>query len=138
MGRQSRYKPRYSGKDEESLYRLMHYETCDGCDETVPMVTNAVIGQITGIVYIRNGRNYMVKGRCLKCHRTGHVKVPEDVVNGLHSLPMHRFEQIQDLMHGIACMHEGSWMLSPVTEVNGQRMILIFCGSCKRQEKILL
>ena len=97
-------------------------------------LSNALLGQHTGLNYRRRDNVTEIKFRCLRCHDRFIAQVNGFGLDDIPPFPDWAYAQARDAMFEHGCKHSRSWMLSPVVlDEDDHQIRLIECSSCMRR-----
>lgn len=108
------------------------------CDKHgVAYLSNAFLGQHTGLNYRRIDDVTEIKFECLRCRSRFIAQVRGFGRDDIPPFPYWAYEKARDAMFERGCMHSRSWMLSPVIlDADDHRMRIIDCSSCRTRVRI--
>ena len=100
-------------------------------------LSNALLGQHTGLNYRRIADVTDIKFECLRCRSRFVAQVRGYGRDGIPPFPYWAYEKARDAMFERGCMHSRSWMLSPVVlDADDHRIRLIDCSSCRTRVRV--
>ena len=95
-------------------------------------LSNAFLGQYTGLNYRRFDDVTEIKFRCLRCHSRFIAQVRGFGRDDIPPFPQWAYEKARDAMFEQGCKHSSHWMMSPVAlDENDHQIRIIECSSCK-------
>lgn len=110
------------------LFKMSH--PCDKLGDVY--LSNAFLGQYTGLNYRRFHDVTEIKFRCLRCHSRFIVQVGGFGRDDIPPFPEWAYAKARDAMFEHGCKHSCHWMMSPVVlDENDHRIRIIECSSCK-------
>ena len=94
-------------------------------------LSNALLGQYTGLTYRRRDDVIEIKFRCLRCHERFVARVRGVGRDDIPPFPQWAFDKARDAMFERGCEHSSRWMMSPVVLGEDDHQIrIIECSSC--------
>ena len=94
-------------------------------------LSNALLGQHTGLTYRRRDDVTEIEFKCLRCHERFIAQVRGFGRDDIPSFPDWAFEKARDAMFGRGCQHSRKWMMSPVLDEDGHQIRIIECSTCQ-------
>ena len=94
-------------------------------------LSNALLGQHTGLTYRRRDDVTEIEFRCLRCHERFVAQVRGFGRDDIPSFPDWAFEKARDAMFGRGCQCSRKWMMSPVLDEDGRQIRIIECTTCQ-------
>lgn len=133
MSKKSWIKLDYSSSMDRPVSEL--FEGSHPCEKDGEVyLSNALLGQHTGLNYRRRDDVTEIKFRCLRCHSRFIAQVRGFGRDDIPPFPDWAYEKARDAMFEHGCKHSRSWMLSPVVQdEDDHRIRLIECSSCMRR-----
>ena len=109
------------------LFKSTH--PCDKDGEVY--LSNALLGQHTGLTYRRRDNVTEIEFRCLRCHERFVAQVSGFGLEAITPFPDWAYAKSRDAMFERGCKHSRKWMMSPVLDENGHQIRIIECTSCQ-------
>lgn len=108
------------------------------CDKDgVVYLSNAFLGQHTGLNYRRIDDVTEIKFECLHCRSRFIAQVNGFGRDDIPPFPYWAYDKARDAMFERGCMHSRSWMLSPVVlDADDHQIRIIDCSSCRTRVRI--
>lgn len=95
-------------------------------------LSNALLGQHTGLTYRRLNDVTDIKFECLRCRDRFIAQVRGVGRDDIPPFPEWAFAKARDAMFYRGCEHSSNWMMSPVVLDEDKRQIrIISCSTCK-------
>lgn len=95
-------------------------------------LSNALLGQYTGLNYRRINDATEIKFECLRCRDRFIAQVRGFGRDDIPAFPEWAFEKARDAMFERGCKHSRKWMMSPVVlDGDDHRIRIIDCSSCR-------
>lgn len=139
MPRRNRYRIIDRNPNVGVINQYLHQEIGDYCGYDVPVLSNLVIGQHTGMEYFPATHEYGVRTRCLRCKARARVRIPEQVAKIAPTLDNGDFTMIKDVMNLQGCHHEQAWLMTPTLvkiEDESVEFWIVYCTSCEMRSEI--
>lgn len=110
------------------LFKATH--PCDKHGEVY--LSNAFLGQYTGLNYRRFNNAIEIKFECLRCRDRFIAQVRGFGLDDIPPFPEWAFEKARDAMFEHGCKHSRNWMMSPVVlDADDHQIRIIDCSTCK-------
>ena len=109
------------------LFKATH--PCDKDGEVY--LSNALLGQHTGLNYRRRDDVTEIEFRCLRCHDRFVAQVKGFGRDDIPPFPDWAFEKARDAMFERGCKHSRKWTMSPVLDEDGRQIRIIECTTCQ-------
>ena len=94
-------------------------------------LSNALLGQHTGLTYRRRDNVTEIEFRCLRCRERFVAQVRGFGLDDIPPFPDWAFEKARDAMFERGCQHSRKWMMSPVLDEDGHQIRIIECSTCQ-------
>ena len=95
-------------------------------------LSNALLGQYTGLNYRRIDDAIDLKFECLRCRERFIAQVRGFGRDDIPAFPQWAFEKARDAMFERGCKHSSNWMMTPVVlDENDRRIRIVSCSTCK-------
>lgn len=95
-------------------------------------LSNAFLGQHTGLNYRRIDDVTEIKFECLRCRERFIAQVRGFGRDDIPPFPGWAYEKARDAMFERGCKHSRKWMMSPVVlDEDGHQIRLIDCPTCR-------
>ena len=111
------------------------FEATHPCDKHGEIyLSNALLGQHTGLNYRRLNDVTDIKFECLRCRSRFITQVHGVGRDDIPAFPQWAFEKARDAMFKRECKHTTKWMMSPVLlDKDDHQIRIISCSSCMRR-----
>ena len=94
-------------------------------------LSNALLGQHTGLTYRRRDGVTEIKFECLRCRERFIAQVRGFGMDDIPPFPDWAFEQARDAMFEHGCKHSSNWMMSPVViDGDDHQIRIVSCSTC--------
>ena len=94
-------------------------------------LSNALLGQYTGLKYRRIDDATEIKFQCLRCRERFVARVRGVGRDDIPAFPQWAFEKARDTMFEHGCKHSSNWMMSPVClDENDRQIRIVSCSTC--------
>lgn len=131
MSKKSWIKPDYKSSMDHpvsELFKASH--TCDKHSDVY--LSNALVGQHTGLNYRRRDDVTEIEFQCLRCRSRFIAQVHGTRMDDIPVFPEWAYAKARDAMFERGCMHSRKWMMSPVVlDEDDHRIRIISCSTCK-------
>ena len=109
------------------------FERSHPCDKHSDVyLSNALLGQYTGLKYTRFNDVTEIKFECLRCRSRFVRQVRGFGREDIPPFPEWAFAKARDAMFEHECKHMANWMMSPVLRDGDDRQIrIIYCSTCR-------
>ena len=94
-------------------------------------LSNALLGQYTGLNYKRFDNVTEIKFQCLRCRDRFVAQVRGVGRDDIPPFPQWGFAKARDAMFYRGCKHSSNWMMSPVLDEDGHQIRIIECSTCR-------
>lgn len=95
-------------------------------------LSNALLGQYTGLNYKRFDDVTEIKFQCLRCRDRFVAQVRGFGRDEIPPFPQWGFAKARDAMFYRGCKHSSNWMMSPVVlDEDGRQIRIIDCSTCR-------
>ena len=95
-------------------------------------LSNAFLGQYTGLAYRRIDDVTEIKFECLKCRERFIAQVRGVGRDDIPPFPQWAYAKARDAMFYRGCNHTRNWMMSPVVlDEDGHQIRIIDCSTCR-------
>lgn len=95
-------------------------------------LSNAFLGQYTGLNYRRKDDVTEIKFECLRCRDRFIAQVRGFGRDEIPAFPEWAYAKARDAMFGLGCQHSSNWMMSPVVlDGDNRRIRVVSCSTCK-------
>ena len=135
MSKKSWIKLDYLLDDSTSMDRPVSelFKASHQCDKHSDVyLSNALLGQHTGLNYRRFNNVTEIKFRCLRCHSRFIAQVRGVGRDDIPPFPYWAYAKARDAMFERGCKHSRKWMMSPVVlDEDDHQIRIIECSSCK-------
>lgn len=133
MSRKSWIKPDYKSSMDRPVTEL--FEATHPCDKDgVVYLSNALLGQHTGLNYRRRDNVTEIEFKCLRCRSRFIAQVNGFGLDDIPPFPDWAYAKARDAMFERGCLHSRKWMMSPVVLDEDEHQIrIISCSTCKIQ-----
>lgn len=109
------------------LFKRSHPCTKDGD----VYLSNAFLGQYTGLNYRRIDDATEIKFQCLRCRDRFIAQVRGTGRDDIPPFPQWAYEKARDAMFEHGCKHSSNWMMSPVViDGNDHQIRIVSCSTC--------
>lgn len=120
----------YSSMDRPVSELFERSHTCDKHSDVY--LSNALLGQYTGLKYTRFNDVTEIKFECLRCRARFVRQVHGFGRDDIPPFPEWAFAKARDAMFERGCKHMANWMMSPVLRDEDDHQIrVIHCSTCK-------
>ena len=110
------------------LFKATH--PCDKDGEVY--LSNALLGQHTGLTYRRRDNVAEIEFKCLRCRSRFIAQVRGFGLDDIPPFPDWAYAKARDAMFERGCLHSRKWMMSPVVlDEDDHQIRIIECLSCK-------
>ena len=109
------------------LFKATH--PCDKDGEVY--LSNALLGQHTGLNYRRRDDVTEIEFKCLRCHDRFVAQVKGFGRDDIPPFPDWAYEKARDAMFERGCKHSRKWAMSPVLDEDGRQIRIIECTTCQ-------
>lgn len=100
-------------------------------------LSNAFLGQYTGLNYRRKDDATEIKFECLRCRERFIAQVRGFGRDDIPAFPEWAYDKARDAMFEHGCKHSRSWMMSPVVlDADDHQIRIIDCSSCRARVRI--
>ena len=94
-------------------------------------LSNALLGQHTGLTYRRIDDATEIKFQCLRCRERFIARVRGVGRDDIPPFPQWAFEKARDAMFEHGCKHSSNWMMTPVVlDENDHQIRIVSCSTC--------
>lgn len=94
-------------------------------------LSNAFLGQYTGLTYRRFNDVTEIKFQCLRCRSRFVAQVRGFGRDDIPPFPEWAFEKARDAMFERGCKHSSNWMMSPVLlDKDDHQIRIVSCSTC--------
>ena len=102
------------------------------CDKNGDVyLSNAFLGQYTGLKYRRIDDATEIKFQCLRCRSRFIARVRGVGRDDIPPFPQWAFEQARDAMFERGCKHSSNWMMTPVVlDEDDHQIRIVSCSTC--------
>lgn len=94
-------------------------------------LSNALLGQYTGLNYKRFDNVTEIKFQCLRCRDRFVAQVRGVGRDDIPPFPQWAYAKARDAMFYRGCKHSSNWMMSPVLDEDGHQIRIIECSTCR-------
>lgn len=99
-------------------------------------LSNALLGQHTGLNYRRRDNVAEIEFRCLRCRSRFVAQVNGFGLDDIPPFPDWAYEKARDAMFERGCKHSRKWMLSPIVlDRDGRQFRIIGCSTCRMRTR---
>lgn len=110
------------------LFKATH--PCDNPGDLY--LSNALLGQHTGLNYRRRDDVTEIEFECLRCRSRFIAQVRGFGLDDIPPFPDWAFEKVRDAMFERGCKHSRKWMMSPVVlDKDDHQIRMIHCSTCR-------
>ena len=131
MSKKSWVKLDYGSSMDRPVSEL--FKASHPCDKDGDVyLSNALLGQHTGLKYRRRDSVTEIEFQCLRCRSRFIAQVNGFGMDDIPPFPDWAYAKARDAMFVRGCMHSSRWMMSPVVlDEDSHRIRIIECSTCR-------